>query len=201
MKSLSRILPASPCRPQRTQTMMELSWVADISLTLVCRFSLCCVSLTHLQRGRVFGEHLFHNLYNYSDLAVFKGQLMEKKRVNTIGHCCQGDARRACLKSLLIMSCLTWAASLLISARVLTALVPHVFAVVTSVFLTFFTLQVWMIGFHTSVLGFSQKEMVKKLNFVWHRPDGPFKHHHLWSPYSGTRSYVLTDACCYTHSK
>lgn len=67
------------------------------------------------------------------------------------GHCCRGDAKKTGIKALLIICCLPWTASAVISACVLTALVPHVLAIATSEFPNVFTLQVWMIRFHPLV--------------------------------------------------
>lgn len=70
MKSLNRILSASPCRPQRAGK--EDRAVPDgghqSGLSGVRDFIMPCF----LQTGRVFGDLLFGNLYDYSDFGYVK---------------------------------------------------------------------------------------------------------------------------------
>lgn len=75
------------------------------------------------------------------------------------------EIRERLLKAPLIFSCLNWTASAVLSAQ--TAHVPHVFAVVTSMFLTVFTPQVWMIRCHTLACFCFRIFTKKKLSRNW----------------------------------
>lgn len=96
----------------------------------------------------VFGWHTYreNNLYDYSDFSCVRRPLKREKNVWIF---LVTVARETHLKALWIISCMTW--YVMISARVLTAVVPLVFADLTSMVLTVFTLQVWMIRFHILV--------------------------------------------------
>lgn len=84
MKNLSRILLASPCRPQRART--SVNWGAGLQYAVF--------SWHTYREGGCLGTIYLTIYMIILTLAVLKGQLNGKKCVNTTGHCCQGDARK-----------------------------------------------------------------------------------------------------------